>query len=59
MTIAQRNTCPSCGKEPSLMAGINVPNGDKSERYLICWDDRMMAQVGRHIEWTKVGKAKR
>lgn len=56
MTIAERNPCPDCKCTPSYMAGVNVPFGDASLAYLVCWNDGKMRAVQPNATWESFGK---
>jgi len=58
MTAAERNPCPTCGKTPSLMAGINVPCGDTKKLYFVCWPDQMWRAWEKGSDWHRFKKAK-
>jgi predicted nucleic-acid-binding Zn-ribbon protein len=58
MSIVDDNPCPKCGNPCHLMAGINVPGGDRSEVYLVCWKDKMVALRRPKPEWSKLKRRK-
>lgn len=56
MSLVDDNPCPKCGKPCQLVAGINVPNGNRSKSYLVCWKCKMKKETGLTAEWGKLGK---
>ena len=53
MCIVTRNPCPQCTMRPHHMAGVNVPSGDRSMSYLVCWDCGMIRAIIATGQWAR------
>lgn len=51
--------CPKCGNRCDHMAGVNVPQGDIHQAYLVCRGCKVKREVSVGAEWVSLNKAKR
>lgn len=50
--------CPKCGKACELMAGINIPGGDRKQYYWACWSNGLAAIAREPVKFAPMGQSR-